>query len=148
MRPYNSCPTIQAERNLQVWIKCESVVTLSSCNSVIEGLNPKDVILSDFVVKWLWADLIQAVWFMPNYSSHTKFAGLNQMWISSYIVKPQPRHWRFKSRRGTLFHFVDSTRFPLKSTLVSASLLFRKTNTKFVLIIIHTINHAKQSCWI
>ena len=52
-RSHDSDPTCQAERNLLAWINCESVIKASKCNPDIEGLNPTEIIMSDFMVKQL-----------------------------------------------------------------------------------------------
>ena len=39
--------------------------------------------------------------FRSQDSGRTKFAKLNQVWISSYIVELQPRHWGFESNRSS-----------------------------------------------
>ena len=41
-RLYDSCPTIQAARNLLSWIKCESIFTSSSQNPSIKGSSPTE----------------------------------------------------------------------------------------------------------
>ena len=92
-------------------------------------------------------DSLRVAQFRPNYSGCRKFANLNNVWIRSYIVELQPRHWGFESHSGTLFHFVYTTIFPFKSTLVFTFLIFCKTNTTFSNSSIQTIKHTKQS-WI
>ena len=55
--------------------------------------------------------------FRSQDSGRTKFAKLNQVWISSYIVELQPRHWGFESNRSSNERF--------RSEVVTEHILFK-----------------------
>ena len=89
------------------------------------------------------ADSIQDARFRPNYSGCKKFA----------VIKCESGITASSGNPGidgsnpieTLFHFVDRTLFPNKSTPVFTCLIFCKTNTISKTSIIHIIKLAKQN---
>ena len=79
------------------------------------------------------------IWFRLHDSGPTiwaakKFAGLNQVWISSHSVKLQPRQWVFESQWRTLFLFFDLTRFRLNPPLPLLLYPFAKLIPYFTLV--------------
>ena len=72
--PHDSCPTIQIARNFPVWIKFESVITESSCNSGIEGSNPTNeryfIFYGHWQRAWIGQPLDQAWSHVPNFASN------------------------------------------------------------------------------
>ena len=84
---------------------------------------------------------------MPNYTGRTKFASMNQVYISSLKHQIAIQALRIRISIRNTIPIFDLTFFPFKSALVFTCFLFCKTNNIFLISILHTINKAKQN-WI
>ena len=86
--------------------------------------------------------MIHAQWFKPNEISWPD-SNMNRLLQSQAAFLAS----RVRNQPRDTIPFFDPTFFSIKSTLVFACLFFCKTNTSFLISIIHTINNEKSN-WI